>query len=83
MALKTSGRIKMHALFAAMQSRAAFRAVASKVRIGRQCHSAAKTARGDDILHEPGQFWPGDIEGRLSAVRPWPVTPKGAIAAAF
>ena len=82
-ALKARRGIKMHALFTAMQRRPAFRAVSSKVCVGRKRHSTAKTARGDDILHEPRKFWTGDINRRFGALRFRAVSPERTVAATF
>ena len=82
-ALKTRRGIKMHALFTAMQRRSAFRAVSSKVCVGCQRHRAAKAARSDDILHEPGKFWTRDINGRFGALRFRAVNSERTVAATF
>ena len=73
----------MHALFTAMQSRPAFRAVSSKVCVGRKRHRAAKAARSDDVLHEPGKFWTRNINWRFGALRFRAVNSERTVAATF
>jgi hypothetical protein len=74
--LKACGRIKMHALFAAMQRRAAFGAIAAEIHIGRQRYGAAKTARCHHVLYQPGKLGPSDIQRRSGALRLRAVSPE-------
>ncbi len=74
-ALETGGRIKVDALLAAMQGRAAFGAFPLEIHIGGKRGRATETARSDDILHESGEFGTGHVERRL-----WPLR-AGAVRA--
>jgi hypothetical protein len=77
-ALKARGRIEVYALFAAMQRYAAFRTDALEIDIRRQGHRAAKTARGNEILDQPGQLGSGCVIGRFRALLLWPIRPGRA-----
>lgn len=54
-ALEPRGRLKVGALFAAMQRRGAFRTIPLEIRPGRQCRGAVVTARCRHALHQPRQ----------------------------
>ena len=67
-ALEARGRIEVHALFAAMQRRPAFRAVSLEIYVGRQSDRAVKASRSNHVLDQAGKLRSGDIDGRARAL---------------
>lgn len=84
-ALEPRGRLKIRALLAAVQGRAAFGAFAFEIDIGKKRGGAVETSCRGHRLHHARKPRSGDVEGRagtlgLGAIlSPWPV---GEIAAA-
>lgn len=64
----------MNALFAAVQVRSAFKTLAAKVGVARQCYCAIEAARGRHILNQARKLGSGYIERKLGSVRAWPVS---------
>ena len=85
-ALETSGRLKIRALLAAVQSRAALRAFAFEVDIGKKRGGAIETSCRRHRLHHARKPRAGDIDGRAWTLGAWaflaPFAFVGKIAAA-
>ena len=68
-ALKAGGRLKMGALFAAMQRGTAFGTFALPIDIGRERGGAVKTAGGHYVLEQPGKARAGDVDAAAGGRR--------------
>ena len=65
MALETRGRIEVNTLLAAMQSSAAFRAVAFELGVTRQGNSAVVTSGSNDVLDQARKLGTRYIDRKL------------------
>jgi hypothetical protein len=74
-ALQRPRRIKIDALFAAMQCRAAFRAGTFEIYIGGKSCRAVKAPRGGNRLNEAGEFGSCYVDRELGTRLPWPLRP--------
>lgn len=68
-ALETRGRLKIGALLATVQSRAALGTVAAEIDIRRERRRAVEAARRRHRLHEPRKARAGHVEGRPGSLR--------------
>lgn len=71
--LEARGRLKVRALFAAMQRRPTFGTFSLPIDIRRKRGGAIKTARGHYVLEQPGKPRAGDVDRRPGTRRLGPV----------
>ncbi|MBV8864378.1 MAG: hypothetical protein JO210_03150 [Acidobacteriaceae bacterium] len=69
MALEAGGGIEVHTLLAAVQSSAAFRAVAFKFGVMREADSAVVTSRSYDVLDQARKLGARYVDGKFRALR--------------
>lgn len=74
MALEAGGRIEVHTLLAAMQSSAAFRAVAFELDVARQGNSAVVTSGSKDVLDKAWKLGTRYLDRKFRALHFGPVS---------
>lgn len=78
-ALEAGGRLKVRALFAAMQIRVALGTLAFPINARGQSRRTIETARGDNVLQEARKARSGDIDRRTRAVGFRPVASERTV----